>query len=400
MPVEDPSQSWNALTVGAYTQHAQLLDQNSSHRGWRPLAPKGDLSPTSRTGVLLDKRWPNKPDIVMEGGNLLIQEQPDGSLDCASAPTHGVLTTARGMAEPIKAVHATSPATAQAARLAAVLVEQYPHLWPETVRGMLVHTAEWTPAMFAHFTAAGAFKGKGNKPLLGALLRRYGWGVPSQDRLLRSAGNQLTLIAQEQFKPLHVKERRNVGFARMQVHELPWPVAELQALGQQEVRLRVTLSYYVEPWIGSQGYRERFVYPSHVLHFDLRRPGEDAVDFQRRVSNSAAADELGRPEGIKRAKPREEKCWLLGEGQRRRGSLESDLWRGPAKDLADRSHLAVFPAGGWWHRQNRTDRADTPVRYSLLVSLETTDTETDLLTPISSIIDVRTPVAVPIQLEL
>ncbi len=39
----------------------------------------------------------------------------------------------------------TSAATAQAARMAARLMARYPEFWPETVRGLLVHSAGWTP---------------------------------------------------------------------------------------------------------------------------------------------------------------------------------------------------------------------------------------------------------------
>ncbi len=42
---------------------------------------------------------------------------------------------------------ATSAATAQAARLAAIVQAEYPNLWPETARALIVHSAEWTQAM-------------------------------------------------------------------------------------------------------------------------------------------------------------------------------------------------------------------------------------------------------------
>ncbi|WP_406158720.1 S8 family peptidase [Streptomyces sp. NBC_01005] len=397
MPVEDPAQSWNALTVGAYTRLAHVPTQNSDYAGWSPLAPDGELSPFSRTGVVLSSRWPNKPDIVMEGGNLLFQTMPNGELDTGAAESHGVLTTTRASFAPVQATHATSPATAQAARLAALVMDRYPHLKPETIRGLLVHCAEWTPAMWSHFTAAGAFGIKGNKQMLGALLRRYGWGVPTEERLLNSAAHDLTLIAQEEFRPMRVTNRQP-KLSLMQVHDLPWPVEQLQALGDERLRMRVTLSYFVEPWVGGQGWRDRFVYPSHELRFELPRPGEDPVDFQRRVSHDAAADELGRPAGTRRGKPRADRGWLLGQGQRQRGSLSSDLWEGTASELAERGHIAVYPAGGWWHRQKATDRAEMPVTYALLVTIRTSNTETDLLTPIRSEIAARVPVSVPIEL--
>src|SRR5262249_31636068 len=74
-PVQDPAQAGNAGTVGAYTDRV-LLDQQK-FAGYVPLAPCGDLSPCSTTSVSWDRPWPYKPDIVLEGGNLVIR--PDKS---------------------------------------------------------------------------------------------------------------------------------------------------------------------------------------------------------------------------------------------------------------------------------------------------------------------------------
>jgi Subtilase family len=116
------------------------------------------------------RNWPIKPDIVMEGGNLLVDprgtqfDQHDNvSLLTTRHRAPGLLTTA----------NATSAATAQAARLAAVAMDQYPSLWAETVRGLLVHAAEWTSAMQAHFDAVGK-----SETARTQLLRRYGWAAP------------------------------------------------------------------------------------------------------------------------------------------------------------------------------------------------------------------------------
>jgi subtilase family protein len=69
--IEDPAQAWNALTVGAHTDLTSIpSDPSFAH--WTPLAAAGDLSPHSRTSVLFGPRpWPLKPDICMEGGNVL-----------------------------------------------------------------------------------------------------------------------------------------------------------------------------------------------------------------------------------------------------------------------------------------------------------------------------------------
>ena len=55
----------------------------------------------------------------------------------------GLLTTTRD----------TSAATAQVAAIAADIWAAYPSLRPETVRALVVHSAEWTEAMMGRFDA-------------------------------------------------------------------------------------------------------------------------------------------------------------------------------------------------------------------------------------------------------
>jgi len=63
--IQSPAQSWNALTVGAYTDLWELKE--NGFEGWVPVAPKGRLSPTSTTSVTwTDGGWPIKPEIVLE----------------------------------------------------------------------------------------------------------------------------------------------------------------------------------------------------------------------------------------------------------------------------------------------------------------------------------------------
>ena len=66
-PILDPGQAWNAITVGASTQ-LDVLDRHDQHwHGWSPMAPRGELSPFSRTSVMFAPGWPYKPDVVFEG---------------------------------------------------------------------------------------------------------------------------------------------------------------------------------------------------------------------------------------------------------------------------------------------------------------------------------------------
>lgn len=76
-PIEDPAQAWNALTVGASTMLTDV-PIDPTYEGWSALAASGDLSPHSRTGVIAGgQQWPIKPDICMEGGNVLTDSAGD-----------------------------------------------------------------------------------------------------------------------------------------------------------------------------------------------------------------------------------------------------------------------------------------------------------------------------------
>ena len=380
LAIEDPGQSWNALTVGAYTELA-VTPQHPDFAGYTPLAPRGELSPFSRTSVNYSKIWPLKPDIVMEGGNLLVS--PDAThfdqQDVVSIATTSYLEP---LGRPLTTANATSAAAAQAARLAGRVAANYPNLWPETIRGLLVHAAEWTPPM------AAAIQKAPTKTKRRQLLRRYGFGVPTDERVLRSASNAVTLIAQSHIQPFDQDNRSQARLREMHTHDLPWPRDQLLDLGETPVRLRVTLSYFIEPNASNRGWRSRYVYPSHSLRFDIRRPGETTVEFQRRLNRLAEVEEGGTHNS-----PGQEPEWLVGPQSRHVGSLHADLWEGTAADLGDCGVLGVYPVSGWWKNNNRADRNNLSVRYALLVSLYTEEVEVDLYTPIA------TQIGIPVTIE-
>lgn len=85
---------------------------------------------------------------------------------------------------------ATSAAVAQAARMAAQLGAAHPEFWPETIRALMVHSAEWTEPMLAAF---GRTPGKKERY---ELIRRFGYGVPNLERATASARDCLALFAQ------------------------------------------------------------------------------------------------------------------------------------------------------------------------------------------------------------
>ncbi len=182
-PVENPGQAWNAITVGAFTEKTVISDP--SFAGWEPVAPDGELSPGSRTSVGWERQWPIKPEVLMEGGNWA----SSGDL-CDCPDDLGLLTTYRDpTTRHFDIFRETSAATALASNLAGRITAAMPRRWPETIRALLVHSAEWTPAMKRQFDGARTETQKR------ALLRKYGYGVPSYDRAVLSAANDLTLIA-------------------------------------------------------------------------------------------------------------------------------------------------------------------------------------------------------------
>lgn len=68
--VESPGQAWNAVTVGAYTVKDTLTDPNLQNA--QRVAPREGLSPFSTTSCLWEQnKWPVKPEILLEGGNLI-----------------------------------------------------------------------------------------------------------------------------------------------------------------------------------------------------------------------------------------------------------------------------------------------------------------------------------------
>jgi hypothetical protein len=367
-PIEDPAQAWNALTVGAYTELIAIDPGEVGYDGWAPLAPHGELSPYSRTSVACSSVWPVKPDVLLEGGN--VARSPEGAYDWPYSFQR--LTTKRRYPDPrpLTVTRQTSAATAQAAHHAASIMAEYPSAWPETIRALIVHSAEWTPAMVAKLNAA-----KQRKPR-DALHRRYGMGVADLTRATRSATDALTLIAENVIHPFDGQGRmREIHF-----HALPWPADVLGELGEAQTRLRVTLSYFIEPNPGSRGWVRRYSYASHGLRFDVRRPTESNDDFRKRLNQLALAEEEKRP--VPAASDAAE--WYFGPDYRVSGSIHSDIWQGNAADLAARGAIAVYPVTGWWKELKARDRSDRGARYSLIVSIETPGQDVDIWTEVAN----------------
>ncbi|HKO44859.1 MAG TPA: S8 family peptidase [Pyrinomonadaceae bacterium] len=376
--IHDPGQAWNALTIGAYTDLTEISEPNMD--AFQAVAPSGGLSPFSTTSLTWQPNWPLKPDVVFEGGNAAqdalsaVWTQSLSLLTTNHLPVERLFTTA----------NATSAATALAAKMAAQLMSEYPNFWPECIRALIVHSAEWTKSMFDSFLPANRVPTKAD---VARLIRYCGFGVPDLMRAMRSANNSLAMIVQEEINPFIREDTEQPKTREMHLHRLPWPLDELEDLGEEIVEMRVTLSYFIEPNPSARGVRSRYRYESYGLRFDVKRPAESDDDFRTRI-NAAARDE---EEGT-RIKT-EDPNWAVGTQNRHKGSIHSDIWRGTASDLASRGVIGVYPALGWWKTRTALERYNKMARYALVVSIDARNLEVDLYTPIAN------QIGIPVEIE-
>lgn len=360
--VHDPAQAYNALTVGSYTRK----DRIDPATGYSHLAPNGGMAPSNSTSTLWQNQWPIKPDIVMEGGNC--------STDGVSVSDHHSLKLLTADREYPRHTFLpfsdTSAAAGLAAKMAAELRTVYPEFWPETIRALMIHSADWTANMLGNrnFDDLSETDRK-------ILLRTVGYGVPVLDDALYSAGNSLTLIAEREIQPYHVV--KSTGKSKeYHLFDLPWPDEVLLGeLFDQDVRLKVTLSYFIEPNPGSKNkrYVNNFHYHSHALEFAVIKERETLVQFKRRISKAAELDE----DQVNNTEER----WSI-KRVRSRGSVKKDFVTMSGADMAVRNKIAVYPKPGWYRSRKKLDKTDSVVRYSLLVTLETANVNVDLMTPV------------------
>ncbi len=375
--VEDPGQSWNALTVGAYTEKVTISDPNYS--GHIALAPLKGLSPYSTCSSLWDNKWPIKPEIVLEGGN--IRRAPDGGL-YENFSDLSILTTSSDIQNSqFDTICATSAATAKAAWLAAKIKAQYPDIWPETVKGLMVHSAEWPESIINQF----GFDISQKKGVLD-LMRVCGFGVPNLEKAIYCQSSVLTLVAQEEIQPFKFGNDNRPVANDMHLFDLPWPESELLNLGATPVKLRVTLCYFIEPGPGEVGWKERYRYASHGLRFDVNNVNDTKEEFLKRINIATRAEDEGATgkSGSDR--------WIIGANNRVLGSTHSDIWEGTAAEIATCNKIAVYPVLGWWRERKHLGNVEKRTRYSLIVSLITPPQDINIYTPVETII--RAPITI------
>lgn len=374
--IEDPAQAWNAVTVGAITHRIATTEPDDESKRLHRIAPAGGISPFSRTSYDWNDHWPIKPDIVLEGGN------------AATHPEHGIevresleLTTTSGMARmgrELCSFNATSAATALAARMLAQIYDRYANIWPETARGLLVHSARWNETMLHGIDPHSRYK-RDDRRRFKEMLRVYGYGEPNVDRCHFSAQHAVTMIREDALQP-YLKRNGSIQLNDCHIHTIPLPQDLLRENSDMTLTLRVTLSYFTAPnptannALGSSRYR----YGGALLRFMVRHKDDSVETFNARLERAAEKEEdedSGDADDARKANS--DPGWALGSQLRGKGgSLLHDVWQGSAADLLTMDRIAIFPRKGWWSgRQFSEDHPwhkayERPVRYSLLVSIE------------------------------
>ena len=366
--IQDPAQAYNALTIGAYTRMTQI-DLNQWQNA-TPMVADGNMSPCNTTSLTWEAQWPIKPDLVMEGGNLAVQNNQIRDDILTLSP----LSTDRDHANVLfYPFGETSGATALAAKFAAELRTYYPAYWPETIRALMVHSANWTTAMVENIDFNNATLAQ--KRLL---LRCYGYGVPLFAKAKYSANNLLTLIIEKQIQPF-ILDGNTTKDNEYHLYTLPWPSEILQdELANNDIKLIVTLSYFIEPNPGERQYANNFQYCSHSLDFKVIKPTETLPVFMRRVSSKGSDEQL---EGG-------QEPWFLKESARSKGSIKKDFIISSGADLATRNYIAVYPKSGWYKTRKKLGKVNSIVRYSLIVSLETDRNDVNIYNPVAQLVGI------------
>ena len=381
---ENPSQAWNALVVGAYTDKVNIVD--SKYSKWKPIASAGDISPRSRTSTSWTNQWSIRPDVTFEGGNLAADNIH--SIGEEIDDLRLLTTYYKPNVRQFNISGDTSAATAIASHMGACILVKHPNYWAETVRGLIVHSAEWTPTMLAHLPKRASQSKK-----LSILLRRYGYGVPNLERALLSSKSDLTMIVEGEFQPFYKDDGGTIKTKEMNLHVLPWAKEELERLREAQVEMRVTLSYFIEPNPGERGWQRKHSYASHGLRFSVKRSLETLGDFRKRINKEAREAEENSTSTTSN-----DNGWFLGSKIWNRGSIHSDIWRGTAAELAQKDAIGIHPVNGWWkyNPNPNLEEWNKTARYALIVSIRVPNqVDVDIYTPIYN----KIQQVVPINIE-
>jgi|GEM_PF-393240 hypothetical protein len=340
--IQSPCEALNAIVVGSYTTKVHCIRD-----GYVPEAPVNGISPYTRTSM----HWKGskmKPDIVMEGGNMGYRP----ILRDSSMPELSLISTSSTIPnEPLQDFCATSASSALAARLAARIKYANPKLSMLSVRALMIHSAEWT----------GEMKKIDRKK--GVIMAFCGYGVPNEKVAIASDDTAATFIFENELTPFQVFKNTNV-YKEMHFYDLPWPQELLLDMGAENVKLKVTLSYYIEPSPTQKGTYNKYRYQSAGLVFDVKTANESREQFIARHNRNHPVED--------RSSNNSER-WVVGLQLRSSRTVQSDWFECSAAELATCNEIVVYPTSGWW-KYRKLDHVANKIKYSLVVTIYTEST--------------------------
>ncbi|MCH4013316.1 MAG: S8 family peptidase [Solobacterium sp.] len=358
--IQEPGQAWNAVTIGAYAGKVEL--QGEGNVGLKPIAGKQELSPFSTMSLTWEKGTPLKPEVVFVGGNAASDQY-----GYTNTLNLSILTTSGDRQYPFTMFNGTSAATAQASNFCARLMGEYPNVWPETIRGLMIQSARWSDEMIRQYCPKGLLKStKGERA---ELIRACGYGIPDYQRASECMNNSVNMVVQGKLQPF-AKNGSRINLNEMHIIILPWPQQILIDNPDTDIEVRITLSYFIEPSpCGIEGV-DRYKYESCGLRFDLSKTNESYNEFKKRVNAKSESEEEQNSLGSTGNN------WLIGPTNRNTGSIHSDYLLGSAADYCNSRYVAVYPVGGWWKTRPKQKCYNNKIRYSLIVTLSAPENET------------------------
>jgi hypothetical protein len=328
--LSEPGPAALALTVGAIAHSDAPMERTPPRIGDKAIAGIGELSPFSRTGPGIGPNTArcNKPDLVHEGGNWVLNDTNQVVLEDAGV---AVISTALDQSGRLfRACCGTSFAAPAVARCAADVLHAYPAASANLVRALVVSSANEPP---------------GAQRIIDVPARRrlYGAGMPDSVRATSSGTRRVTMTYDG-----------DMAVDTVAIHPLPVPSAF--AAGKSATR-RISVTLAFDPPVR----RQRREYLAGTMQIDLYR-AVDVDDLAEMVSKQDAED--AHPLIKDRRRPKLEP----GVDSVRSGTLQTRFWMPKLLkvDDGDTYFLVVTHRRQTWARNGDYERQ----RYALAVTLE------------------------------
>jgi hypothetical protein len=348
--IANPSQSFQALTVGSITSNS-FRDLS-----WSSLGEKDEPSPFSCSGLGI---WDTiKPEVVEYGGDILKDEnQPPNFICNTNTSPELVRSTLSPTPSPLVAADdfGTSFAAPRVTHIAARLAAEFPNESCLLYRALIVQSARWPDWALA----------KTNEEKYN-VIRQIGYGIPDVERAISNTPNRITLITQgEKF----------IKAGEVDIYQVKLPDS-LRSPGEEfEILLEITLSYKAQP---RRTRRNRRKYLSTWLDWECSKQGEDSKHFLgRMLANHKIPEDAEKGDELF--------TWTLGKEKRYRsiknvsrsiGTIQKDWAVVKSYNLREAFCIAVVGHEGW----NNDPFAEVP--YSLVVSFEAIQADIPIYTSI------------------